>query len=166
MPWTIDLGLLNQHGISFKWKRDTRGIHKKWNKIGPTTNILKFCKVEKHRDLSIIRNRVGHIFWTYSICEIYITHMFWAGCWQWIYLLHDQWFLTTTLDMIFSVWLYLVLFTPCSTLIFYSLIFSVKHKCATAFRVATSFLLLSLLHFLYILTNTKFVHVTSTYYHS
>ena len=43
---------------------------------------------------------------------------------------------------------------------------SVSHKCVATFPTATSFLLLSLLIFVHILTNTKFVHVTSTYDHS
>ena len=53
-----------------------------------------------------------------------------------------------------------------STLIFNSLMISVRHKCAATFPIATSFLLLSLLIFFHILTNTEFVHITSTYYHS
>jgi hypothetical protein len=52
----------------------------------------------------------------------------------------------------------------CSTLIFNSLIVSVRHKCAGTFPIATSFPLLSLLIFFH--TNTKFVHVIFTYYHS
>ena len=68
----------------------------------------------------------------------------------------------TTLNMIFSV----VTTLSYSTLLFNSLIISVRHKCATTFPTATSFLLLSLLGFFHILTNTEFVHVTFTYYHS
>ena len=70
---------------------------------------------------------------------------------------------TTTLNMIFSV----VTTLSCATLISNSLVISVRHKCAVTFPSTTSFLLLSLLVFLvHILTNTKFVHVTSTHYHS
>ena len=65
----------------------------------------------------------------------------------------------TTLNMIFSV----VITLSFATLIVNSLIISVRHKCAATFPTATSFLLLSLLVFSHILTNTKFVHVTSTY---
>ena len=54
----------------------------------------------------------------------------------------------------------------CSTIIFNYLIISVRHKCVATFPTATSFLLLSLLKKIHILTNTKFVHVISTYYHS
>ena len=54
----------------------------------------------------------------------------------------------------------------CSTLNFNYLTMSVRHKCATTFPTTMSFLLLSLLIFFHILTNTKFVHVISTYYHS
>jgi hypothetical protein len=45
-------------------------------------------------------------------------------------------------------------------------IISVRHKCASTFLPTMSLLLLSLFIFLHIFTNTKFVHVTSTYYHS
>jgi hypothetical protein len=54
----------------------------------------------------------------------------------------------------------------CSTLNFNSLIFSVGHKCATTSPITMSLLLLSLLIFFHMLTNTKFVYVTSIYYHS
>ena len=77
----------------------------------------------------------------------------WVGSWLPTYL--------ATLNMIFSV----VTTLSCSTLIFNSLIISVRHKCATTFPTTMS-LLLSLLIFFHILTNTKFVHVTSTYYHN
>ena len=73
-----------------------------------------------------------------------------------------------TLNMISSVRLYLLLLPPypAQTLIFSSLVNSVRHKCAVTFLIAISFLLLSLLNFFHIFTNIKFVHVTSTYYHS
>ena len=64
--------------------------------------------------------------------------------------------------IIFSV----VTTLSCSTLIFNSLIISVRHKCSGNFPTAASFLLLSLSVFFNIFTNTKFVHVTSIYYHS
>ena len=72
------------------------------------------------------------------------------------------------INMIFSVLIIFSVVTTlsCSTLIFNSLIISVRHKCAATFLTATSFLLLLLLIFFHILTNTKFVHVTPTYYHS
>ena len=54
----------------------------------------------------------------------------------------------------------------CSTLILNYLMISVRHKCVTTFPTATLFFLLSLLILFHIFTNTKFVHVTSTYYHS
>ena len=64
--------------------------------------------------------------------------------------------------IIFSV----VTTISCSPLIFNSLIINVRHKCAATFLTATSFLLLSLMFFFHILTNTKSMHVTSMYYHS
>ena len=64
--------------------------------------------------------------------------------------------------IIFSV----VTTLSCSKLIFHSLMIRVRYKCAATFSTATSFLLISLLIFFHILTNTKFVHVTFTYYHS
>ena len=45
-------------------------------------------------------------------------------------------------------------------------IISLRHKCAITFPTTMSLLLLSLLIFFQILTNTKFVHVTFTYYHN
>jgi hypothetical protein len=45
-------------------------------------------------------------------------------------------------------------------------IIRITHKCATTFPTTMSLLFLSLLIFFHILTNSKFVHVTSTYYHS
>ena len=51
----------------------------------------------------------------------------------------------------------------CSTLIFSSLTISVRYKCAATFSIAIS---LSLKHEFHILTDIKFKHVTSTYYHS
>ena len=68
----------------------------------------------------------------------------------------------TILNIIFSV----VTTLSWSTLTFNSLIISVRLKCAATFPTTTSFLLLSLLVFSHILTNPKFVHVTSTHYHS
>ena len=64
--------------------------------------------------------------------------------------------------MIFSV----VTTLPCSTLIFNSLIISVRHKYAITFPIVTSYFLSQLLYFYHILINTKFVHVAFTYYHS
>ena len=55
---------------------------------------------------------------------------------------------------------------PCSTLIFNSLIITVRHKCSGTFPSTTSFLLTSLSIFFHIFTNTKSVHITSTYHHS
>ena len=52
---------------------------------------------------------------------------------------------------------------PCSTLIFNSSTFSVEHKCAGTFPVATS---LHVKHEFRMLTNTEFKHVTSTYFRS
>ena len=74
----------------------------------------------------------------------------------------------TTLNMIFGCLIILSVITTlsCLILIFNSLMISVRHECTATFHVATSFLLLSLLVFFHIFTNTKFVHVTSTYYHS
>ena len=74
-----------------------------------------------------------------------------------VYTKYDIWCL-----IIFSV----VTTLWCSTLIFSSLIISDRDKCAATIPSATSFLLLPLLIFFYILTSDKFVHVTSTHYHT
>ena len=68
--------------------------------------------------------------------------------------------LFATLNMIFSVLitLYVVVTLPCSSPIFNPLAISVRRY--------VGILLLSLLFFLNILSNTKFKHATSTYYHS
>ena len=64
--------------------------------------------------------------------------------------------------IIFSV----VTTLSCSTLILNSSIISVRHKYAATFSTTTSFLLLLLLKKFNIFIDTKFAHVTSTYYHS
>ena len=66
--------------------------------------------------------------------------------------------LVTTLNRKFSV----VTTLPFSTLIFNSLTIKVRHKCATTFPTTTSLII----YFFHILTNTRFKHVTSTYYHN
>ena len=72
----------------------------------------------------------------------------------------------TKYDIQFLIVFSVVTTLPRSTLNFDSLIISVRHKCATTFSTIMSPLLLSLLIIFHILINTKFVHVTSTYYHS
>jgi hypothetical protein len=52
---------------------------------------------------------------------------------------------------------------PYSTLIFSSLIISVRHKCAATFPIVTFFIVYIYIGHIFI--NTKFKHVISTYYH-
>ena len=74
----------------------------------------------------------------------------------------DQVWEITTQNIIFSVLTTL----PCLLPIFNSLTISMRYKHVTTFPTATSLIIYIYIYIFDILTNTKFKHVTSTYYHS
>jgi hypothetical protein len=108
--------------------------------------------IEIHWNIIWLRARahMGSHYTRGFVTSLHDLKVCWDGLWTLSFGLsqfhdHGSWFVCevalSTLKMIFSV----VTTLSCSTLIFYSLIINVRHKCVATFPTATSFRLLSLL---------------------